>query len=103
MILIYWTKAGRFESRSSIRLPRAELHRTDGPALEYPKGNQEWWLNGVRHRIDGPAVIDRSGTTMWFVNGESITAEIITWAEENKIDLNNLTDNDKMRIKLVWS
>jgi hypothetical protein len=23
-----------------------ELHREDGPAIEYTKGDKEWWLNG---------------------------------------------------------
>ena len=24
------------------------LHRTDGPAVEYPNGSKEWWVNGVK-------------------------------------------------------
>ena len=23
-----------------------ELHRTDGPAVEYPNGDKYWWFNG---------------------------------------------------------
>ena len=25
-----------------------ELHREDGPALEYSNGTKEWWIKGVR-------------------------------------------------------
>jgi hypothetical protein len=33
-----------------------ELHREDGPALEYPNGYKAWFINGKRHRINGPAI-----------------------------------------------
>ena len=26
-----------------------KLHRTDGPAVEYPDGSKFWYLNGKRH------------------------------------------------------
>ena len=27
-----------------------ELHREDGPAVEYVSGTKHWYLNGERHR-----------------------------------------------------
>ena len=48
------------------------LHRTDGPAIEYPDGNKQWVVNGVLHRLDGPAVVYPSGIDLWYVNGEFI-------------------------------
>lgn len=36
---------------------RGELHRVDGPAVEYNDGDVSWYLHGQRHREDGPAVI----------------------------------------------
>ena len=48
------------------------LHRTDGPAIEYPDGNNQWIVNGVLHRLDGPAVVYQSGIYLWYVNGEFI-------------------------------
>lgn len=48
------------------------LHRTDGPAIEHPNGDCEWWqvIDGksVLHRIDGPA-ISYHDTKYWFRNG----------------------------------
>ena len=46
-----------------------ELHRTDGPALEYPDGDKRWYLNGKYHRIDGPAIEFAHGSEEWWVNG----------------------------------
>jgi len=47
-----------------------ELHRTDGPAVEYPNGTKQWCLNGELHRTDGPAVDDADGTKEWWLNGK---------------------------------
>ena len=33
-----------------------QLHRTDGPAVEYSNGDRVWYQNGFLHRIDGPAI-----------------------------------------------
>jgi len=33
-----------------------ELHREDGPAIEYANGNKFWYKNGELHREDGPAI-----------------------------------------------
>ena len=26
-----------------------ELHRTDGPAVEYPSGTNKWYINGIEY------------------------------------------------------
>ena len=33
-----------------------QLHRADGPAIEYANGDKEYWVNGSLHRTDGPAI-----------------------------------------------
>ena len=45
-------------------------HREDGPAVKFPDGGKEWYLNGKRHREDGPAVEYSDGDRSWFINGE---------------------------------
>lgn len=45
------------------------LHRTDGPAVEYPNGDKYWYVDGVRHRDDGPAVEYADGTKHWYKDG----------------------------------
>jgi hypothetical protein len=48
----------------------SNLHRTDGPAVEFTSGTKYWYLNGNRHRVDGPAVEHSSGSKYWYLNGK---------------------------------
>ena len=74
-------------------LPDGRLHRADDkPAVEYPNGDCEWWVDGVQHRdgdkpaiisqftetyykrglihrIENPAVIYKNGRKEWMVGG----------------------------------
>jgi hypothetical protein len=50
-----------------------EIHRLDGPAVEYADGSKEWYLNGERHRLDGPAVEYADGSKEWFIEDECLT------------------------------
>jgi hypothetical protein len=45
-----------------------QLHREDGPAIEWAHGNKSWHLNGKRHREDGPAVERSNGYKAWWLN-----------------------------------
>ena len=54
-----------------------ELHREDGPAVEWSDGTKSWYLNGERHREDGPAVERPDGTNLWCINGKEITTSPI--------------------------
>ena len=47
-----------------------QLHRKDGPAVEYPNGDKDWYLNGKRHREDGPAGEYVNGDKYWYLNGK---------------------------------
>ena len=78
------------------------LHREDGPAEIYPNGTQHWHINGKHHREDGPAVICPDGRQKWFINGHDITNKIHQWAKDRDIDLDTLSELDKMIIKLEW-
>ena len=46
-----------------------QLHREDGPAIEWPNGSKEWCQNGLRHRTDGPAIEWADGDCWWFLFG----------------------------------
>jgi len=39
------------DTRGSKRwkLPNGNLHREDGPAIEYGSGDKEWWVNGIEY------------------------------------------------------
>ena len=49
------------------------LHREDGPAVEYVNGDRVWYLNGLFHREDGPAVQWEDGPKWWYLNGQCIS------------------------------
>jgi hypothetical protein len=57
------------------------LHRLDGPAIEWADGSK-WWLQyGKCYRIDGPAVEDITKTEWWLFDKEItkiITLVIVT-------------------------
>ena len=46
------------------------LHREDGPAIEWKDGGKAWYLNGKRHREDGPAIEYADGNKAWYINGK---------------------------------
>jgi len=60
-------------STSSKWDPFKQLHRVDGPAIEYNNGTKFWFLNGKYHREDGPAVKDSNGNKSWYLNGKYYT------------------------------
>jgi hypothetical protein len=52
-----------------------QSHREDGPALEWANGEKQWYLNGNRHRTDGPAIEYTSGKKAWYLNGQEYTEQ----------------------------
>jgi len=56
-------------------LPNGQLHRKDGPAVEYPDGSFIWYFNGVIHRLNDPAIVWSNGTKEWWNNGRHMYSE----------------------------
>ncbi len=52
----------------SYHLSNGDLHREDGPAIEYANGAKKWYLNGKIHREGGPAIQWKDGCK-WVFNG----------------------------------
>jgi hypothetical protein len=50
-----------------------QLHREDGPAIEYASGDKYWYRNGKLHREDGPAMECANGTKYWYINDNELT------------------------------
>ena len=63
-----------------------ELHREDGPAVEWAGGNKSWYRNGDLHREDGPAVENVSGYKAWYRDGKLHREDgpAIEWADGDK-------------------
>ena len=43
-----------------------DLHRTDGPAIEWANGTESWYWHGNLHREGGPAYTGRTGDKYWY-------------------------------------
>jgi hypothetical protein len=73
-----------------------ELHRVDGPAIEFEDGDKGWYLHGKVHRVDGPAIKWGSGATEWWLNGHNYGFD--EWLEAN----NFISDEEKVMLKLTY-
>ena len=74
------------------------LHRTDGPAVEYPDGTREWYQDGKLHRMDGPAV--ESGgrfrhRSEWWVNGQRFSRKEVLSRQFRELAASFLQPNGK--------
>ena len=81
--------------------------------IDKRKNGQEYWYQVIQHdlqdypylmphRIDGPAKINYNSEGQWIINGDKIDTKIRQWAKEQNINLDNLSENDKVLIKLTW-
>lgn len=52
-----------------------ELHREDGPAVEYAHGAKFWYRYGLLHREDGPAIEYANGDKRWYIDDAPLTEE----------------------------
>lgn len=48
---------------------KGELHREDGPAVNYLDGTGMWFVGGQKHRVGAPAVITSEGHQEWWMDG----------------------------------
>ena len=64
-----------FDDRIEYYNDKGELHREDGPAVEWYIGEKWWYINGKRHREDGPAVELSDGDKWWCLNDETYIYE----------------------------
>ena len=49
-----------------------QLHRENGPAVEWYDGAKSWLQNGKYHRLDGPAYEYDDEDKSWYLNGKAI-------------------------------
>lgn len=79
------------------------MHRDCGPAHYNSETETKYVIDGNYHRLDGPArtfVYEREHE--WWMNGINVTNRIKLWASEMNIDLENLTEEDKILIQIKW-
>lgn len=67
-----------------------QLHRDDGPAIEYPNGDKFWYKKDQSHRLDGPAIELCNGNKFWYYEGT-----IINCASQEEFE-------KILKLKLFW-
>lgn len=72
---------------------KGQLHRIDGPAIEWVNGTKEWWLNGMCHNLHGLAIRRPDGSGEYWVNGLHLHT-----LEVNKSSKNNDTDSESVSL-----
>ena len=88
----------QLSNRVEYRL-NGNLHRTDGPAIEWETGDKEWWIDGKLHRLDGPAFELANGDKEWLVDGKlhRLDGPAVEWVDGSKewwIDGTKYSGND---------
>jgi len=85
-MIIYYVKEGKSTCTYINDVPFNKLHRLDGPAMTYPNGIKEWWLDGKRHRLGGPAIIYPSGIKKWYKEGKlhRLDGAAVIWFDEEE-------------------
>src|SRR5271166_2912295 len=89
------------------------LHREDGPAVEFANGDKHWCINGKLHREDGPAIELTYGTKYWYINGnlhredgpavELANGTTEYWCKHNKINCSTDKEYFKLiKMKAFW-
>ena len=72
---------GKIVQDDSVKWYRNDqLHREDGPAVEWANGARWWFIHGREHREDGPAVEWADGTRMWYINGKNYS--FVNWLKQ---------------------
>jgi len=49
------------------RNSKGEIHKLDGPAIEWKNGDKYWYKEGKMHRLDGPAREYANGSKYWYI------------------------------------
>jgi hypothetical protein len=73
-----------------------QLHRTDGPAIEFIDGTKMWYQNNKRHRTNGPAIEYDNGYKFWWFKGYEYT--FIDW-----LNLVDFTEPQKTVMRLQYA
>jgi hypothetical protein len=63
-----------------------QLHRLDGPALEYPNGDKYWYQYGNFHRQGGPALEYSGGYKEWWIRGHKVSIHVWDFFNDEGIE-----------------
>jgi len=63
------------ENRDKFWYKEGNLHRENGPAIEFLYGIKFWHKEGKFHRLNGPAIECPDGTKEWYIEGNFYSPE----------------------------
>ena len=73
------------------------------PAVVTSDGIKSWWERNTQHRDDGPAIEYPNGTEQWFINGIELSPKEIE-EQKQKIALDKqITSDENNPIGDIWS
>lgn len=94
------------DSRSYTVQVAGHLHRLDGPACLKVDNELVYFVEtgpnifGIHNGGFG----ENNDFEVWYINGKNIDSEkYLEWIDETNIDLDNITEDDKLLIYLKWS
>jgi hypothetical protein len=58
---------------------KGNLHRKDGPAVEYTDGEVMYFIHGTLHREDGPAYASADGDALMYCLDGKAYDEVLFW------------------------
>jgi len=76
-----------------------ELHREDGPAIEYADGRKWYYINDELHREDGPAIEYADGRKWYYINGKYLTEQ--EFNNRNNPCIDKVVEIDGIKYKLT--
>jgi hypothetical protein len=76
-----------------------ELHREDGPAVEYLDGYKAYYINGKRHREDGPAIENENRGEAYYINDQYLTEQ--EFNNRTNPCINKVVEIDGVKYKLT--
>lgn len=78
-----------------------KLHNDSGAAVIHCSG-YSFMKHGLLHRYDGPAQYSKYSST-WHIHDTRISeAQYRIWLKDMGMDIDNLSDNDKILIDMKW-
>jgi hypothetical protein len=79
-----------------------QLHRIDGPAIEYANGNKHWCQHDQLHRQDGPAIEWSDGAKSWYIKGKKLSKEeFLHRTQSRELTLDEIAQRFGMPVELL--
>ena len=71
----------------TYRNASGQLHHQNGPAVIWPDGGKDYYINGKLHNPNGPAILYADGSKSYYINGKRLTeSEFTAWQAQQVAD-----------------